>query len=105
MILKVEISDVKPSVKKLKIEVSTEIVNREIDEAYKNISKSANIQGFRKGKAPRKILEQHYKERLESDVLQRIIPKTFAEAIKEHNIRPVTQPNVELTDGHCSPLS
>ena len=104
--MKVEISDVKPSVKKLKIEVPTEIVNREIDEAYKNISKSANIQGFRKGKAPRKILEQHYKERVESDVLQRIIPKTFAEAIKEHNIRPVTQPNVEdIKMEHGEPLS
>jgi trigger factor len=93
--LKVEISDVKPSVKKLRIEVPTETVNREIDEAYKNLSKTANIQGFRKGKAPRRILEQHYKERVESDVLQRIIPKTFAEAIKEHKIHPVTQPNVE----------
>src|SRR3989304_1896028 len=106
MILKVEVSDLKPSVKKLKIEVTTEIVNREIDEAYKNLSKSANIQGFRKGKAPRKILEQHYKERVESDVLQRIIPKTFAEAIKEHNIRPVTQPNVEdIKMEHGEPLS
>ena len=104
--MKVEISDVKPSVKKLRIEVPTEIVNREIDEAYKNISKSANIQGFRKGKAPRKILEQHYKERVESDVLQRIIPKSFAEAIKEHNIRPVTQPNVEdIKMEHGAPLS
>src|SRR3989304_2874027 len=106
MILKVEVSDLKPSVKKLKIEVPTEIVNREIDEAYKNLSKSANIQGFRTGKAPRKILEQHYKERVESDVLQRIIPKTFAEAIKEHNIRPVTQPNVEdIKMEHGEPLS
>ncbi|HLA47746.1 MAG TPA: trigger factor [Nitrospinota bacterium] len=104
--MKVEISDVKPSVKKLKIEVPTEIVNREIDEAYKNLSKSANIQGFRKGKAPRKILEQHYKDRVESDVLQRIIPKSFAEAIKEHNIRPVTQPNVEdIKMEHGAPLS
>jgi trigger factor len=71
------------------------VLNKEIERAYRNISTSVEIKGFRKGRVPRKVLEQHYSKRIESDVLQRIIPDSYATAIKEHNIRPVDQPQVE----------
>lgn len=93
--MKVEVLDIKPSIKRLKIEVPLDVLNKEIERAYRNISTSVEIKGFRKGKVPRKVLEQHYSKRIESDVLQRIIPDSYATAIKEHNIRPVDQPQVE----------
>ena len=93
--MKVEVSDIKPSIKRLKIEVPLDVLNKEIERAYRNISTSVEIKGFRKGRVPRKVLEQHYSKRVESDVLQRIIPDSYATAIKEHNIRPVDQPQVE----------
>ncbi|MEK6546343.1 MAG: trigger factor [Nitrospinota bacterium] len=93
--MKVEVSDIKPSIKRLKIEVPLDVLNKEIERAYRNISTSVEIKGFRKGRVPRKVLEQHYSKRIESDVLQRIIPDSYATAIKEHNIRPVDQPQVE----------
>lgn len=93
--MKVEVLDIKPSIKRLKIEVPLDVLNKEIERAYRNISTSVEIKGFRKGKVPRKVLEQHYSKRIESDALQRIIPDSYATAIKEHNIRPVDQPQVE----------
>ncbi|MBI3599051.1 MAG: trigger factor [Nitrospinae bacterium] len=93
--MKVEVSEVKPCVKKLKIEVPVDILNKEIDNAYRDLGKTVNIHGFRKGKVPRRVLEQHYSKNVESDVLQKIIPDTYKHVIKEHNLRPVGSPQVE----------
>lgn len=93
--MKVEVSDIKPSVKRFKIEVPLDVLNKEIEKAYRDISTSVEIKGFRKGKVPRKVLEQHYSKRIESNVLQRIIPDSYKTVIKDYNIRPIDQPQVE----------
>ncbi len=104
--MKVEVSEVKPCVKKLKVEVPVDILNREIDNAYRELGKTVNIHGFRKGKVPRRVLEQNYSKNVESDVLQKIIPDTYRHLIKEHNLRPVGSPQVEdVKMEQGSPLS
>lgn len=94
--MKIEIDEIKPYVKKIKIELPTEILNKEIEEAYKNLSKSVNIHGFRKGKVPRKVLEHHYNKSVEADVLQKIIPDIYRGVIKDYNIHPLSHPDVEV---------
>jgi trigger factor len=104
--LKVDVSDIKSCVKKLRIEIPAEMLDKEIDEAYKRLNRSVKIHGFRKGKAPRKVLEHHYSKSVESDVLQKIVPDTYNRVIKEYNIQPVNQPYFEdVKIEHGEPLS
>jgi trigger factor len=92
--LKVSVSDLSPCKKVIKIQIPQDVVNKELDEVYKEISKAAEIPGFRKGKAPRNVIEQHHSKAARDEVLNRLIPRTYSEAVKEHNIDPVAYPQV-----------
>lgn len=82
--------------------VFTEIIKKEtfkekIQEAYKRNKSRFNIPGFRKGKAPKKIIEANYgKEVFYSDALDLIIPEIYESAIEELDIKPVSQPSVDF---------
>jgi len=64
----------------------------------KNVKKF-NIAGFRKGKAPRKIIERHYGEAVfYEDAINIICPDAYDEAVKEHNLEPVDRPDIDIVD-------
>ena len=55
--------------------------------AAKKLSEYVNIPGFRKGKAPRNILEQHIGEdRIKHEALETALPRIFSDVIKENNL-------------------
>ncbi len=93
--MKVEISDVQPCVKKLKIEIPAERVSGESESKWKEIAKFAQIQGFRKGKAPRHILEKMYASSVLGEVGQKLINEGFEAAIAEHKIDVLGEPTFE----------
>ena len=81
------------SVKKiLHIEVPKDVVNREIDNAYKDLRKTAKIKGFRPGKAPRQVLEQHYRKDVHADVSSKLIQKSFSDAVKSNSMEVIGTP-------------
>jgi trigger factor len=53
------------------------------------------IKGFRQGKVPRQILEQFYKSDTEAQVLERVLGSSFEQAIKNHAIQPVANPQIQ----------
>lgn len=56
------------------------------------------IPGFRKGKAPKSIAEKHLdKTKIYEQVVQKILPKAYADAVKVHNLKPITNPKLEIT--------
>src|SRR5258708_35701340 len=61
------------------------------------------LPGFRKGKAPKNlVLEKLDKEKLKEEVLKKLLPETYVEAIKEHSLNPIVSPQIhvlELADG------
>ncbi len=92
--MKIEIKDVNPCKKILRIEVPIDVVEREFDAVYKEIGKVAEISGFRKGKAPRNLLEQYHSKTAKDEVLQKLIPSTYSEAVKKHDLYPVSYPEI-----------
>ena len=67
--------------------------------AIKKFSQYVNIPGFRKGKAPRNIIEQHVGEdRIKHEALEDALPRIFMEVIKENDLDVVVQPYVESYD-------
>ena len=81
----------------LSIEMETAEVEESMEESYRRLVKKANIPGFRKGKAPRAILEQYIgKESLLEDALNSLLPQAYEKAIKEQEIDAIAQPHIEI---------
>ena len=77
--------------------VSADEFEKGVEKAYrKNVGK-INIQGFRKGKAPRKIIERYYgAEIFYEDAINIVLPDAYDNAVKENNIFPVDQPEIDI---------
>lgn len=81
------ISDVK---KKLTFEVPQERVVEVVDSEYKDLKKTAQIRGFRRGKVPLNILRSYFKGQVEQDAARKIIEETFQPGLDEQSIKPVS---------------
>ena len=84
---------------KVEIEIPAKDAVGYYNNAAKRLAQYVNIPGFRKGKAPRNILEQHIGEdRIKHEALESALPKIFSEVIKENEFDVVAQPYVESYD-------
>ncbi len=82
----------------LTIEMEPAEMEKSLDECYHRLVKKARIPGFRKGKAPRLVLERYIgKESLLEDTLDKLLPEAYAEALKEQEIEAFAQPHIEIT--------
>jgi trigger factor len=83
----------------LKVEVEPERLARATDKAYQRLVQRVTIPGFRKGKAPRKILERAVgTDTLYREALDFVMPDAYREAVKETGIVPYTQPEFEVVE-------
>ncbi|HHU76196.1 MAG TPA: trigger factor [Firmicutes bacterium] len=81
----------------MEIEVPKEKVNEALEDAYKKVVKTVSVPGFRKGKAPRRILEVRFgPEIFYNDALEILVDPAYNEAVKESQIEPINQPEMEL---------
>ncbi len=93
--MSVKIED-KSSVKKvLSFEIPKEKVTRELNAAYSELKKKADVKGFRKGKIPRKVLENRFSKDVHADVTPRLIQEAFIDAIKEFDLNLVGGPQMD----------
>ncbi|MGN0179991.1 MAG: trigger factor [Monoglobaceae bacterium] len=77
--------------------VTAEEFEKAVERAYrKNVGK-INIQGFRRGKAPRKIIEKYYgAEIFYEDAINIVLPDAYDKAVEENGIFPVDQPEIDI---------
>jgi trigger factor len=81
----------------LTIELEPAEVEQALEQSYRRLAGKANIPGFRKGKAPRAVLERHIgKDSLLEDALNNLLPQTYEKALKEQEIEPIAQPHIEM---------
>ncbi|MGM0369342.1 MAG: trigger factor [Bacillota bacterium] len=99
--MKIEQEKVEENKVKLDVELEEERVEEALDEAYKKVVKKVDIDGFRKGKVPRTLLEKRYGEEvLHKDALDILIQQGYYEAVEEADIEPIAQP--EITDAYIN---
>lgn len=91
----VKVEEISPVKKKLSFEIPWDDVKKGLDEVYRDVAKTARIRGFRQGKIPRNILERHYKEHVEGETVTKLVNQFYWDAVKEHDIRVVAQPQVD----------
>ena len=83
----------------LEIEVTADEFEVGLDQAYRKARHDITVPGFRKGKAPRKVIEAAYGAGVfYEDAVNLTFPKAYAEAVVEAKLDPVDQPNVELVE-------
>lgn len=80
----------------LKITLPAEEVNKGYKKAVAKIAGQVNIPGFRKGKAPRNIIEMHYgKEAVKQEAFELVANQCYTEALEQEKLIPVSDPKVE----------
>ncbi len=80
----------------LKITAPAADVNAGYKKAVQKIANSVNIPGFRKGKAPRAIIEMHYgKEAVKQEAFEIVANKAYSDALEQEKLIPVSDPKVE----------
>ena len=82
----------------LNIEMEPAEMKEALDESYHRLVQRADVPGFRKGKAPRAVLERYIgKDRLLEDALNNLLPQAYEKALKEQELEPIASPDIEIT--------
>jgi trigger factor len=81
----------------LHIEVPVEDVEKGAKQAYQRLANQVNIKGFRKGKAPAKVLDSYLgKEAVKEEIFSVVATKAYDQALQDEKIIPVTEPEVNV---------
>jgi len=97
--VKSAVETLSPTRVKLTIEVSAEEFQPSLDEAYKTIGTQIQVPGFRRGKVPARIIDQRLgKGAVLQEAVNDAMPKFYGQALEEHSVRPLGQPEVDVTE-------
>lgn len=102
--MKVTSSEIEGSQVVLDMEIESERLDKAMDRAYRRLASRVNVPGFRRGKAPRSLLERMIgREALMEEALEILVPEAYTEAVQETGIDPVDQPKLDVLS--AEPLS
>jgi trigger factor len=94
--VKVSSTELPPRQVSLAIEVEQERLDRAMDDAFRRLAGRVDVPGFRRGKAPRSMVERMIgRERIVEEALDRLVPEVVTEAIEQEKVEPYTRPRVE----------
>ena len=103
--MEVNITDLSPCKKQLRIEIDVETVNAKFDVVAKDFRRHAHLPGFRPGKAPLANVMRSYGDKIGEEAKRTLMSDSYAKALKENELRPVIMPEVEeLQFGHGKPF-
>lgn len=94
--MKVEVEKLPDCKQRIKIEVPQEEVDRQFEVTYKELGKNSRLDGFRRGKVPLLILRRRFGEAAATEALKKIVALAYPEAMKEKNILPLGDPDIEV---------
>jgi trigger factor len=84
---------------KLTVEVAPDEFGKDLDRAYRKIAQEVRIPGFRKGKVPKQVIDAQFgREAVLGEFLEESVPSYYREAVREHDLAPITDPDIELGD-------
>ena len=99
--MKTELKEISPTRKQIDIEIEADAVRAVYDRISDNYAKAASVPGFRPGHAPRGVVRSRFKDQIRTEVLRELLPNAVQEAIAEHNVEALGEPelNLENTEG------
>jgi trigger factor len=104
--MKTEFVDVNETRKNVRVEIPSDVVDREIDRHARDYSRKARVPGFRPGKAPARVIKQRFKDQILHDVAHDLIPQAVNDALRERGVEAVDLPDIrDVTVEEGRPLT
>jgi trigger factor len=97
--VKSTVENLSPTRVRLAVEVPFDELKPGLDAAYKQIASSVRVPGFRPGKVPPRVIDQRVgRGAVLNEAINSALPNLYSEAAREHELRPLGQPEVEVTN-------
>ncbi|MEW6682379.1 MAG: trigger factor [Nitrospirota bacterium] len=104
--MKVSVEHLSPVKRALSVEVEPSVVGDEFASAYAELGRRVKVAGFRPGKVPLAVLEKRFHREVTDDVVNRLVPRFYDQAIKQAGLVPVQLPTIDqLSVSRDAPLS
>jgi trigger factor len=93
--MNVTVSDAGPSRKKLAFTIPADRVTSKLKEQFDTLMDQAQLPGFRRGKAPRGLVERQFGAGVRSEAKQQLIGEAYGKAVEEHKLKVIGEPSAE----------
>lgn len=93
-----KIEDAGPACKALTITIPADQIRAKIEESYGTLEDDAVLPGFRRGRAPRRLLEKRFSSAVRDDVKQQLITTAYTQAVQDNELDPLSDPEVDGDD-------
>ena len=91
----VTVEDAGPARKCLTIEIPAERIAKTLEDSFSHLKDDAQVPGFRKGRAPLRLIEKRFGSSVRQDVRGKIIGNSYAQAIKDENLEVIGEPDID----------
>jgi len=106
LVNEVKIEDAGPAKKRLTITIPPEAISERIEQSMATLRSEAAIPGFRKGRAPKALIQKRFGSAIKDETRNQIVADAYSKAIEEHDLKPVGDPEpttpveeLEITEG------
>ncbi|HEX8171575.1 MAG TPA: trigger factor [Thermoanaerobaculia bacterium] len=90
--------DLSPVQKTIEVEIPAELLSREADRVTSEFGRQAKVPGFRPGKVPTSVVRNRFAKEIQEEVVSRVLGQSFRDAVKEKDLEPVGEPQLEHLD-------
>ena len=90
----IAVENISELTRKLTITLPAEDVSKAMDKAYNKLKKDVHIKGFRRGKAPRTVLEKNYRDQVRAEVGEKLVQETYFDAVEKEGLDTVVHPEI-----------
>lgn len=90
--------DLSPVRKSVEVEIPAALIDAEAQRVTSEFGRQAKIPGFRPGKIPSSVVRKHFAKEIQQEVMDRLLPITFRDAIADKGVTPVGEPRLEHLD-------
>jgi trigger factor len=94
--MQIQVKDLEANKKSLSIEIPQEEVGKRLAKTYSAVLSNASIPGFRKGKAPLKILKLYYGKDIKGQVAEELVNEYYRKAVDEKNLKVALEPEIKI---------
>ena len=91
-------TDISPIKKAVEVEIPADLIESESNRVTTEFGRQAKIPGFRPGKIPANVVRTRFAKEIQEEVMSRLLPRTFRDAISDRNVEPVGEPKLEHLD-------
>jgi trigger factor len=98
MDMQVQVEELSPVEKKLAVEIPWDTVRAKLDRAYRELGAQVVMNGFRKGKIPRAVLEKRFGKHVQNEVTKELVQESLLHAAEEHKLDAVAEPKIESVE-------